>query len=40
MEVMTRCITAAGVTCRLRTCTDLTSWTKTNIFWFDLPRKV
>jgi hypothetical protein len=40
MEVMTRCATNAGVTCRLWNRTDLTSWTRVNIFWLAPLEKV
>jgi len=40
MEVMTSCATTAGKTCRLWTRTDLTSWTRMNIFWLAPPEKV
>jgi hypothetical protein len=40
MEVMTRCVTTAGITCRLWTRIDLTSWTNVNIFWLALQEKV
>jgi hypothetical protein len=40
MEVMTRCMTAADITCRLWTRIGLTSWTTVNIFWLAPQEKV
>lgn len=40
MEVITRCTTAADMTSRFRTRTDLTSWTRVNIFWLARQEKV
>jgi hypothetical protein len=40
MEVMTGCAPLPARTCRLWIRSDLTSWTRVNIFWLVAPEKV